>query len=110
MVLHDRDRDQRLAAVPSSWHPTRRHQVKRREPDNVTISMYRAAGPYTNSLQGAAVLEHFLPSALDPAVARYATELTHICCVQIGRLVGAVVGYPWQLAVSPLTMPGRTLG
>lgn len=92
------------------WHNTRRHQVRTRVPDNVAVSLHRVPESDVNWAQGAAISWVSHPTGIDAAeVANLTTNLTHLCRIQIGTLVGAVLAYPWQLSASTLTMPGHLL-
>lgn len=92
------------------WHSTRRHQVRTRVPDNVSVSLHRVPEFDVNWAQGAAISWVSHPTGIDAAeVANLTTNLAHLCRIQIGTLVGAVLAYPWQLSASTLTMPGHLL-
>lgn len=92
------------------WHSTRRHQVRERVPDNLAVSLYRVPESDMNWAQGAAMSWVTHPSDIDTAeVTNLATNLTHLCRIQIGTLVGTVLAYPWQLSASTLTMPGHLI-
>ena len=92
------------------WQDTRRHQVRDRVPDNLAISLHRVPEPNVNWAQGSHLITHTSPAGMDTlAVAKLTTELTHLCRIQVGTLVGTIVAFPWQLAASTLTMPGQVL-
>ncbi|GAA1661632.1 hypothetical protein [Microbacterium lacus] len=92
------------------WHDTRRHQTQFRTPDNVAISLYRTREPDLNWKQGSIMSMHTMSSRMNPSqVSRLTGALTHLCEIQVGTLVGAVVALPWQLSASALTMPGSLL-
>ncbi|WP_285365472.1 hypothetical protein [Microbacterium sp. LMC-P-041] len=92
------------------WHSTRRHQIRTRVPDNVAVSLHRVPESDVNWAQGAAISRVSHPTEIETAVvANLTTNLTHLCRIQIGTLVGVVVAYPWQLSASALTMPGHLL-
>jgi hypothetical protein len=93
------------------WHNTHRHQVRDRVPDNLAISLYRVSEPDVNWAQGSSMLTHsVVPAEMDTfAVSKLTGELTHLCRIQVGTLVGTIVAFPWQLAASTLTMPGQML-
>ena len=92
------------------WRDTRRHQVQTRVPDNVAISLFRVPESDVSWAQGAAISFNLHHPDLDSAeVGNLTTNLTHLCRIQIGTLVGVVVAFPWQLAASALTMPGQLL-
>lgn len=92
------------------WHQTRRHQVKTRVPDNVAVSLYRVPESDVNWMQGApfSTMQHAVD--IDAGVAANLFEdLSHLCRIQVGTLVGVVLAYPWQLSGSDMAMPGEIL-
>lgn len=92
------------------WHSTRRHQVQTRVPDNVVVSLYRTATADVTWTQGAAITLGRHQAGLNTAeAANLTTNLTHMCRIQIGTLVGAVLAFPWQLSASTWTMPGELM-
>ena len=92
------------------WGATRRHQAKWRVPDNVAVSLYRTPTPDLNWMQGTALSTHLVPAPMNTiAVSTLITSLTHLCRIQIGTLVGAVIAFPWQLSASTPTTPGQLM-
>ncbi|GAA1224477.1 hypothetical protein [Rhodoglobus aureus] len=92
------------------WSSDRRHQVQTRVPDNLAISLYRVPVPDLNWAQGASVSITVHHPDLDAVkIGNLSTNLTHLCRIQVGTLVGVVVAFPWQLAASTLLMPGQIL-
>lgn len=92
------------------WHDSRRHQVRTRVPDNVAISLHRVPESDVNWAQGAPISLAIHPVGIDAVeVGNLTTNLTHLCSIQVGTIVGTVVAYPWQLSASTLTMPGHLL-
>jgi len=92
------------------WSSDRRHQVQTRVPDNLAISLYRVPEPDLNWAQGASTSVMLHHPDLDAVkVGALTSNLTHLCRIQIGTLVGVVVAFPWQLAASTLLMPGQLL-
>lgn len=91
------------------WERERRHQVSSRVPDNVSVALFKVPTSDLNWLQGDVGSVSTFDSRLDFDEVQTHLEMTHICRIQVGNLVGVVASYPWQLASSDIEVDASWL-
>lgn len=91
------------------WERDRRHQVATRVPDNVGVALFRVPKADLNWLQGDVATFATFASRLDATEVNVHLEMTHVCRIHVGNLVGVVVSYPWQLAASKIEIDASWL-